>query len=50
MKKRKGAKTKEFFNRLSNITDQPYEVELVKPVMEHREQIFVGFLLLQYAK
>ena len=32
------------FKRLNHITDQLYEVELVKPEIEHREAIIVGFL------
>ena len=38
------------FKRLNHITDQLYEVELVKPEIEHRETIIVGFFILQYAK
>ena len=38
------------FKRLNFITDQLYEVELVKSEIEHREPIIVGFLILQYAK
>ena len=38
------------FKRLNHITDQLYEVELVKSEFEHREQIIVGFFILQYAK
>ena len=38
------------FNRLNIITDQLYKVELVKPKIEHRELIIVGFFVLQYAK
>ena len=38
------------FKRLSHITDQLYEVEVVKTEIEHREPIFVGFFILQYAK
>ena len=38
------------FEQLNHITDQLYEVELVKPEIEHREPIIVGFLILQYAK
>ena len=33
-----------------HITDQLYEVELVKSEIEHREPIIVGFFILQYAK
>ena len=36
--------------RLNHITDQLYEVELVKSEIEHREPIIVGFFILQYAK
>ena len=38
------------FKRLNHITDQLYEVELVKSETEHREPIIVGFFILQYAK
>ena len=38
------------FKRLNHITEQLYEVELVKPAIEHREPIIVGFFILQYAK
>ena len=38
------------FKRLNHNTDQLYEVELVKPEIEHREPIIVGFSILQYAK
>ena len=38
------------FERLNHITDQLHEVELVKPEIEHREPIIVGFFILQYAK
>ena len=38
------------FKRLNHITDQLYEVELVKPEIEHREPISVGSSILQYAK
>ena len=38
------------FKRLNHITDQLYEVELVKSEIEHREPIIVGFFILQYAK
>ena len=39
-----------FFKRLDYITDQLYEVELVKAEIEPREPIIVGFFILQYAK
>ena len=32
------------FKRLNHITDQLYEVELVKSEIEHSEPIIVGFL------
>ena len=38
------------FKRLKHITDQVYEVELVKTEIEHKEPIIVGFFILQYAK
>ena len=38
------------FKWLNNTTDQLYAVELVKSEFEHREQIIVGFFVLQYAK
>ena len=38
------------FTRLNHITDQLYEVELVKAEIEHREPIIVGFFNLQFAK
>ena len=38
------------FKRLNFMTDQLYEVELVKSEIEHREPIIVGFFILQYAK
>ena len=38
------------FKRNNFITDQLYEVELVKSEIEHREPILVGFFNLQYAQ
>ena len=38
------------FKRPKHITDQMYEVEVVKSEIEHREPIIVGFSILQYAK
>ena len=38
------------FKRLNHITDQLYEVELVKSGIGRREPIIVGFFILQYAK
>ena len=36
--------------RLNHITDQLYDVELVKPEIEDRKRINVGFFILQHAK
>ena len=44
------AKNSKMFKRLNHITDQRYEVELVKPEIDQREPIIVGFFILQYAK
>ena len=41
---------KKLMNRLNFITDQLYEVELVKSETEHREPIIVGFFILQKAQ
>ena len=38
------------FKRLNHITEQMYEVELVKSEFEHREPIIQGLFILQYAK
>ena len=38
------------FQRLNFITDQLYEVELVKSEIEHRKPIIVGFFNLKYAE
>ena len=38
------------FKRCNHNTDQLYEVEPVKPEIEHRERINVGFFILQYAR
>ena len=38
------------FKRLNRITDQLYEVELVKPEIEHKEPTVVDFFILQNAK
>ena len=38
------------FKRLNHITDQLYEVELVKSEIEHKEPIIVRFFILQYKK
>ena len=39
-----------FFKRLNFITDQLYEVELVKSEIEHGEPILVGLFISQYAE
>ena len=49
-KKTHSANNSKMFKRLNHITGQLYEVELVKSEIEHREPIFVGFFILQYAK
>ena len=36
----------QMFKRLNHITDRLYEFELVKPEIEHREPIIVGFFFL----
>ena len=38
------------FKRLNHITDELYEVELVKSENGHREPIIAGFFILTYAK
>ena len=48
--KTNSAFTSKLFLRFNHITDQLYEVELVKSKFENREPIIVGFFLLQYAK
>ena len=44
------ASNSKLFKRLNHITDQLYEVELVKSQIEHRQPIIVGFFILHYAK
>ena len=44
------AKNIKMFKRLNCITNNLYEVELAKAEVEHKEPIFVGFFILQYAK
>ena len=48
--KNHSATNDKLFKRINFITDQLYEVELVKSEIEHREPIIVGFFILQYAK
>ena len=38
------------FKSLNHMTDQLYEVELVKSKIEYREPIIVGYFIIQYAK
>ena len=48
-KKRNAAINNKKFKLLGYTEDQPYEVELVKTEVEHKEPIFFGFLIMQYA-
>ena len=48
--KTQSAINSKMFKRLNHISDQLYEVELVKSEFELREPILVGFFILQYAK
>ena len=48
--KTNSAVNSKMFKRHKHITDQLYEVEPVKPEIEHREPIIVGYFILQYAK
>ena len=41
---------KKMFKRLGLVSDQFPEVQFAKYEIEHREQIIVGFLILQYAE
>ena len=50
VEKTHAAINKKLLKRLGCINDQLYEVELAKSEIEHKEQIFVGFFDLQYAK
>ena len=45
-KKTHSAINSEMFKRLNQLTDQLYDVELVKTEIEHREPSIVGFLIL----
>ena len=38
------------FKKLDHVNNSMYEVKLPKTQIEQKEQIFVGFLILQYAK
>ena len=44
------AKNGKMFKRLNHISDQLYDVELVKSEIEQRHPIIVGFFILQYAR
>ena len=48
--KTRSAINSKMFKGLNHLTDQLYEVELVKSEAEHREPIIVGFFILQHAK
>ena len=50
MKKINSAINSKVFQWLNHITDQLYEVKLVKSEIEHREPTILGFFILQYAK
>ena len=45
--KTNSAINRKMFKRLNHITDQLYEVELVKLEIEHKEPINLGFFILQ---
>ena len=45
-----GAINTKMFQRLDHINGQLYEMELAKAEIEHREQIVVGYFILQDAK
>ena len=49
-KTHKAKKMKNFFKQLNVLKNDSYEIELLKSTIEHRETIFVGFFILQYAK
>ena len=49
-KKTHSANDIKLFKRPNFITDQLYEVELVKSEIEHREPIIFGIFILQYAE
>ena len=42
-KRTNSALNNKMFKRLNHLTNHLYEVELVRPEIEHRESIFVGF-------
>ena len=48
--KTQSAISSKMLNRVYHITDQMYEVELVKPEIENREPIRAGFFILKNAK
>ena len=48
-KAHKAIKSK-FFKKLNHLNDNLYEIESVKADVEHKEPIFLGFSILQYAK
>ena len=48
--KTKNAINIKMLKRLNHITDQLFEMELVKPEIEHRKPIILGIFILKYAK
>ena len=49
-KKTHAANNSELFKKLYHVNNSMYEVKLPKTQIKHKEQIIVGFLILQYAK
>ena len=49
MIRHRGAINNKVFERLGEKKTQLYDVELVKSEFDHKEQIIVGFFILQYA-
>ena len=49
-KKTHAAINSKLFKRLDHVENSLYEVELAKAHIEHKEPIFVGIFILQYAK
>ena len=49
-KKTHTAINSKLFKKLDHVNNSLYEDELVKAQIEHKEPIFVGFFILQYAK
>ena len=49
-KKTHAANNSEPFKKLDHVNNSMYDVKLPKTQIKHKEQIIVGFLILQYAK